>query len=181
MAIGRRIRAPLAAGLASLVAVLALGLAGLAPDVAGAPTKVLWVSPRAFVTGQNIAGGVLTMSSPSGDAQHVTTNTAGDLQWVDLPLQLSNTVKLRRVITCYKLDAPTSFISQVRLSTSTFPPTATVKYDDGADLLSTTGQCHYGMTVSPIPVNGEFTLSLRLNYGSPNEAIDLGAIGIVYQ
>ncbi len=181
MAIGRRIRAPLAAGLAGLVAVVALSMAVGAPDVEGAPTKVIWVSPRAFVLGQNIAGGVLTMSSPSGNEQHVTTNKVGDLQWVDLPLQLSNTIKIKRVITCYKLDAATSYISQVRLASSTFPPTATVKYDDGADLLSTTGACHYGMTVSPIPVNSEFTLSLRLNFGSTNEAIDLGAIGIVYQ
>lgn len=181
MAIRTRIRALLVAGLAGLVAVVALSVAVGAPDAAGAPPKILWVSPLAFVPGQNIAGGVLTLSTPSGDEQHVTTNKVGDLQWIDLPLQLSNTMKIRRVITCYKVDAPTSFISQVRLATSTVPPTATVMYDDPTDLVSTSGQCRYGMTVAPIPVNGEFTLSLRLNFGSTNEAIDLGAIGIVYQ
>jgi hypothetical protein len=167
--------------MAALVAVVALSLAVSAPDVSGAPPKIIWVSPRAFVLGQNIAGGNLTMTSPSGDEQHVTTDKVGDLQWVMLPLQLPNSAKIKRVITCYKLDAATSYISQVRLATSTVPPTATVMYDDGTDLTSTTGVCRYGTTVSPIPVNGEFTLSLRLNFGSTSEAIDIGAIGIVYQ
>ena len=54
-------------------------------------------------------------------------------------------------------------------------------YDDATDLTSTTGVCRYGMTVTAIPVNGEFTLSLRLNFGSTQEAVDIGAIGIVYQ
>jgi hypothetical protein len=181
MAIARTIRAPVAAVVAGILAVVALAVTVGAPDVTGAPPKIIWVSPRAFVAGQNIAGGTLTLTSPSGDEQHVTTSTAGDLQWVDLPLQLPNSARIKRVITCYKVDAPTSFISQVRLSTSTVPPTATVMYDDPTDLTSTAGACRYGMTVSGIPVNGEFTLSLRLDFGSTNEAIDLGAIGIVYQ
>jgi hypothetical protein len=176
-----RILALTGAGTAALVAFVALGMSVGASDVAGAPTKIYWVSPRAFVVGQNIAGGTLTMSSPSGDEQHVTSDKVGDLQWVDLPLQLPNSAKIKRVITCYKVDAPTSFISQVRLTTSTVPPTATVVYDDPTDLTSTVGACRYGTSVSPIPINGEFTLALRLNFGSTQEAIDLGAIGIVYQ
>ena len=181
MVSARTIRAPLAAVSAAAVAIVALGVAVGAPDVAGGPPKIYWVSPRAFLAGQNLAGGILTLSSPSGDEQHVTTDKVGDMQWVDLPLQLPNSAKIRRVITCYKVDAPTSFISQVRLSTSTYPPSATVAYDDGADLTSTTGVCRYGVSVAAIPVNGEFTLSLRLDFGSTQEAIDLGAIGIVYQ
>jgi hypothetical protein len=177
----RTIRVPLAAVSAAVLAVVALSVAVGAPDAAGGPPKIIWVSPRAFVVGQNIAGGTLTLSSPSGDEQHVTTDKVGDSQWVDLPLQLPNSAKIRRVITCYKVDAPTSFISQVRLSTSTYPPSATVMYDDATDLTSTTGVCRYGMTVAPIPVNGEFTLSLRLNFGSTASCVDLGAIGIVYQ
>jgi hypothetical protein len=65
-------------------------------------------------------------------------------------------------------------------SASEDPPTATVVYDDRTDLTSTTGACRNGMTVSAIPVNGAITLSLRLNFGATTEAIDIGAIGIVY-
>jgi hypothetical protein len=147
--------------------------------VEAAPKQIIWLSPRAFVAGQNIAGGQLTMSSPSGDEQHVTTNKAGDLQWIDYPLQISSLLKPTQVIVCYKVDNAASYISQVRLSMSTIPPTATVMYDDGTDLTSTTGACRSGMIVSGIAIKGEMTLSLRLNYASPNDAIDIGSVGIV--
>jgi hypothetical protein len=147
--------------------------------VEAASPHVIWLSPRAWVAGQNIAGGHLTLTSPSGDEQHVTTDTAGDLQWVDYPLQISNQDKIKQVVTCYKVDNARSFISQVRLSRSKIPPTATVVYDDPTDLTSTTGACHNGMVVSFIPVTGEITVSLRLNFASTADAIDIGAVGVV--
>ena len=174
-----RMLASSAAAVAALSAILALTVAFGSPLVSAVSPHVIWLSPRAFVAGQNIAGGHLALSSPSGDEQQVTTDTVGDLQWVDYPLQLSNQLKIKQVITCYKLDSAASFISQVRLSRSKSPPTSTVVYDDGTDLTSTTGACHNGMVASFISVSGEITLSLRLNYASTGDAIDIGAIGIV--
>jgi hypothetical protein len=165
------------AALAGLVAVSSAIVATSVVDAA--PKYIVWLSPRGFVTGQNIAGGNLTLTSPSGDEEHITTDKAGDLQWVNYPLQLPNDRKIVQVIVCYKLDDATSFISQVRLTMSTIPPTATVMYDDGTDLTSTAGACRSGMVVSGIAVKGEITLGLRLNYASTNHAIDVGAIGIV--
>jgi hypothetical protein len=175
----RRIFGPLMAALVALGAVLALALTSGAPLVSGTSPHVIWLSPQAFVAGQNIAGGHLTLSSPSGDEQQVTTDQVGDLQWVVYPLQLSNQSKIRQVITCYKLDSANSFISQVRLARSKIPPTATVVYDDGTDLKSTAGACHNGKVVSGISISGEITLSLRLNFAATSNAIDIGAIGLV--
>ena len=175
----RGILGPLAAAVVGLLAVLALVLATGGPLVSAAPPHIIWLSPQAFQAGQNIAGGHLSFSSPSGDEQHVTTDTVGDLQWVDYPLQLSNQLKVTQVITCYKLDSPRSFISQVRLSRSKIPPTATVVYDDGTDLTSVAGACRNGKVVPGISVSGEITLSLRLNYAATSSAINIGAIGLV--
>jgi hypothetical protein len=141
-------------------------------------THTIWLSPRGFVTGQNLAGGHLSLSSPSGDEEHVTTDTAGDLQWVQYPLQLSSAVNIKQVITCYKVDNAASFISQVRLTRSKIPPTSLVMYDDPANLTSTAGSCRSGLH-SSIPVNGAITLSLRLDFSSTAHAIDIGAIGLV--
>ena len=166
----------LAVTIAALIAVGSILV--LTTATAATSTHTIWLSPRGFVTAQNLAGGHLSMGSPSGDEEHVTTDTTGDLQWVSYPLQLSNGLKIKQVITCYKVDNASSFISQVRLTTSKVPPTATVVYDDPTDLTSTAGACHAGQH-SSISVNGEITLSLRLNFSSTGHAIDIGAIGVV--
>ena len=165
-----------AVAVAGLIAVSSILV--LTSATAATSTHTIWLSPRGFVTAQNIAGGHLSLASPSGDEEQVTTDTVGDLQWVSYPLQLSNGVKIRQVITCYKVDNASSFISQVRLTTSKVPPTATVVYDDPTDLTSTAGGCHAGKHAS-ISINGEITLSLRLNFSSSGHAIDIGAIGVV--
>lgn len=175
----RRVLGPSAAALAAAGALLVVTVLAGSPAASGASPHIIWLSPRGFVTGQNIAGGHLTLSSPSGDEEHVITDTVGDLQWVSYPLQISNQLKIRQVITCYKVDNATSYISQVRLTRSKIPPTATVVYDDPADLTSTGGACRTGMMVSPISVSGAITLSLRLKFSSTTHAIDIGAIGIV--
>jgi hypothetical protein len=173
----RRLTLP-AAALTGAAVLLGVLLATGTSATAVSP-HVIWLSPQAFLAGQNIAGGHLSFSSPSGDEQQVTTDRVGDLQWTDYPLQISNQNKILRVITCYKLTSASSFISQVRLASSKVPPTATVVYDDPTDLTSTAGTCHTGMLVAPISVTGEVTLSLRLNFGSTSDAIDIGAVGLV--
>lgn len=175
----RRVLGPTLAALAAVSAVLVASILAGLPAASGASPYIIWLSPTGFEAGQNLAGGNLTLTSPSGDEAYVTTDTAGDLQWVTYPLQISNQLKIKQVITCYKNDHATSYISQVRLGRSKIPPTATVVYDDAANLTSTGGACRNGIIVSPITVSGEITLSLRLNFSATAHAIHLGAIGIV--
>lgn len=174
----RRRAVPMAALAAGLGAALILTVVVGPSLVSSTSPHIIWLSPSGWVPGDNGAGGHLSLSSPSGDEEHVTTDTPGDFQWVSYPLQLSNQLRIKRVITCYKVDNTASFISQVRLSRSKIPPTATVMYDDPSDLKSTAGACHTGIA-GDVAVSGEITLSLRLKYGSTGHAIDIGAIGIV--
>ena len=76
-----------------------------------------------------------------GNTLRVTTQQTGDLQWLSLPLIVQDNLKIKAVTVCYHLSDSGSFISQVRLSEETTPPSATVMHDDGTDLTSTDSEC----------------------------------------
>jgi hypothetical protein len=177
MAVRRR-TIPFAALGAVVGAALLLTVVAGPSLVSSTSPHIIWLSPRGWVAGQNNAGGQLSLSSPRGDEEHVTTDTPGEGQWVDYPLQLSNQLRIKRVITCYKVDNAASFISTVRLDRSKVPPTATVMYDDGVALTNTAGACHTGVSTD-IAVSGEITLTMDLSFSSTGHAIDIGAVGIV--
>jgi hypothetical protein len=113
-----------------------------------------------------------------GNTLRVRTGQAGDLQWISLPLIVQENLKIKAVTVCYDLSDSGSFISQVRLSEETTPPTATVMHDDGTDLTSTSAECVESV-VSDYQPGGAVTLSLRLNFGDTADRIDIGAIGLM--
>jgi hypothetical protein len=140
----------------------------------------LWINPLNMIgvpLGSSDSALVITRGG-FGNTLQVTSTRAGDLQWLSQPLHLQDRFQIRGVIVCYDLSNARSFISQIRLAEESIPPTATVIRDDGTDLLSTDPECVTSSVASHIP-NGAITLSLRLNYGSAGDRIDIGALGVV--
>jgi hypothetical protein len=135
----------------------------------------IWHSPMYFST----ADARLTIGpgSPTNTIR-VKTSQAGDLQWIELGLVLPSNVKIDTVIVCHELNSSASFISQVRLSKLTTPDAAFVQHDDGTDLTDVGPRC-YSSLVGGLMVEGTITLSLRLNFASTADWIDIGGIGIV--
>jgi hypothetical protein len=112
-----------------------------------------------------------------GNTLRVTTEQAGDLQWLSLPLITPDNLTIKSITVCYDLSSADSFISQIRLSEEKEPPTATVMHDDGTDLTSTDPVC-VESAVDNYQPDGAVTLSLRLNFANTGDRIFIGAIGL---
>jgi hypothetical protein len=115
--------------------------------------------------------------APFGNTLRVTTQQAGDLQWLTLPLAVQDNLTIKAVIVCYDLSSAGSFISQVRLAEETVPPSAFVQHDDPTDLTSTDPVC-VESAVSDYQPNGAVSLSLRLNFANTTDRVDIGAVGL---
>lgn len=156
------------------------GPAGPAGGAAGG-TATIWYSALAMEATASGAGttNLELVRGASGNTLRVTTTQTGDLQWIHLPLIVSNHQTITGIIVCYRLADATSFISQVRLAEETLPPSALVQHDDGTDLTSVDPVCAES-AVSNYQPNGAVTLSLRLNFAGTGTAhrIDIGAIGV---
>jgi hypothetical protein len=141
---------------------------------------VVWISVLGMVPQVNSSGqtNLALLRGASGNTLRVTTAQAGDLQWIHQPLALPTNLGIQAIITCYRLSSAASYISQVRISEETVPPSATVRYDNPTDLLSTTPVCAESPVASLRP-NGAMTLSYRLNFASTTDWVDFGAIGVV--
>jgi len=109
----------------------------------------------------------------------VTSNSAGDLQWISttVPFTLNSSVILG-VYLCYATPDQGTYISQVRLVDYTLPTAATVRHDDGTDLIDPEGACYYS-EATPFYPSGSLNLSLRLNFAQPGDEIRLGMLAIV--
>lgn len=156
------------------VMLLAVILIGFTAKVALAD-HIIWHSPLGMTTADPRLTVEPYFAPPT--AVEINTTAAGDLQWVDLGLVVPSDVKIDAITLCYQLASSQSFISQVRLTAMTFPNNATVKHDDGTDLTNTGPDCYLSETEG-VDVEGTITLSLRLNFASPNDWIRIGAIGI---
>jgi hypothetical protein len=113
-----------------------------------------------------------------GNTLRVSSSQAGDLQWLSLPLSVIEGQMIKGVEICYELSNERSFISQIRLSEESEPPTATVIHDDGTDLTSTVATCYVSPVSDYLP-SGAVTLSLRLNYGDGGDRIYIGSVGLI--
>jgi hypothetical protein len=136
----------------------------------------LWISALGFIAPDGSA--LAIRRGAMGNTTQVMTPRAGDLQWILLPLTVPSTASIKAVIVCYQLSNARSFISQVRLSEESTPPSALVRHDDGADLRSTI-PARYESQVRPFRPEGAITLSLRLNFADTADRIDIGAIGLL--
>lgn len=146
------------------------------PDGTSWADHIIWSSPLTSST----ADSRLTIGSIPGGlsvARRITTNSPGDLQWADFALSIPSDVQIDGVTLCYRLAASQSFISQIRLTVMNTPDFATVIHDDGTDLTDPGPQCVFSPTNGD-PVEGTIVLSLRLNFASVEDWIDIGAIGI---
>ena len=139
----------------------------------------MWFNPLSMVPSESVTGNtnLVLNRGAFGNTLRVRTSRAGDLQWLDLPLDVADALSIEAVIVCYSVTSESSFISQVRLSEETVPPSATVVHDDGTDLTSVEGECAES-AVSDYQPNGALTVSLRLNFADTTSAIDIGAIGL---
>lgn len=136
----------------------------------------IWHSPLTFSPERN-SNLTISPSVPSTTIR-VTTSAAGDLQWIHLGLVIPSNVNIDTVWVCYELNNSASFISQVRLTKTTTPDVAIVQHDDGTDVTNVGPAC-YASDVGGLAVEGAITLSLRLNFASTDDWIDIGGIGIV--
>jgi hypothetical protein len=140
----------------------------------------IWHSSLAMISDDSLGANLVLSRGVSGNTLTVGTQQPGDLQWLHLPLVLPSDVTITMVRLCYSVSNPNSFISQVRLSTETEPPSALVVHDDDTDLTSTTPTCADSM-VSSLQPEGALTLSLRLNFVNTTDTIDIGAIALVVE
>jgi hypothetical protein len=139
------------------------------------PDTTYWTSAIGAITTDPTVG---LVRGQFGDTLEVYSSTLGDLKWINFPLFLPSDRAIKKVLVCYQLTSSLSFISQVRLSEETLPPSALVVHDDGTDLTSTSATM-YESIVGNLGINGALTLSLRLNFGDTNARIKIGALGIV--
>ena len=143
---------------------------------ANAHDKWLVLGNTGWVSGDDRL--TLDMPSVSHPDLRITSNAAGDLQWIEMhiPFTLGGTIK--GIYLCYKTPNEGTFISQIRLAEYLIPGTATVRHDDPTDLVSSEGSC-YLSTVGNYTPGGSVNLSLRLNFANPGDRIDLGALGVL--
>lgn len=150
---------------------LLLFLGGL---IAPADAYTIWHSPLTFTTAEPSL--TIEPSSPSTTIR-VTTDTPGDLQWIDLGLVLPSNVQVDSITICYELRDSNSFISQVRLGQLTTPDFDIVIWDDPTDLTDVGPTC-YTSNKGFFTPEATTTLSLRLNYADTGHWIDIGGIGV---
>jgi hypothetical protein len=138
-----------------------------------------WISPLGMVADVSSTGtsNLVLSRGPFGNTLRVTTTAAGDLQDLDLPLDVDTRAKIKAITVCYGLSSTNSYISQVRLAEETIPPSAFVRHDDGTDLRSTDPVC-VDSAVNDLTPAGALTLTLRLSFASTTDRIDIGAIGL---
>lgn len=123
----------------------------------------------------------LTLEMPSVGHPYlrVTSNEAGDFQWISASIPFTwQKTHIKAVYLCYQTPDPGAFISQIRLADYILPIPATVRHDDGMDLFSTEGDCYLSNVGDYIP-SGAVNLSLRLVFGNPGSEIRLGALAIL--
>jgi hypothetical protein len=113
-----------------------------------------------------------------GNTLEVACTSIGDLKWIALPFLLPADRVIKKVLVCYQLSNARSFISQVRLTKETLPPSAVVQHDDPTDLTSTIPAL-YESAVGNVATDGAITLELRLNFTNTADKVSIGAIGIV--
>ncbi len=123
----------------------------------------------------------LTLDMPS--VQHadliITSNSAGDFQWIETTIPVIFGSKIKMIGLCFQTPDTGTFISQIRLSEYLVPPASTVQHDDGTDLFDTQGKCYFSPIANYRP-NGSVNLSLRLNFANPGDKIRLGAMAVLF-
>ncbi len=147
---------------------------GLHASEFDAGDRTLWINPLS--AWPSPTSDLQLDRGSSGTTLRVTSTATGS-QWVRFPLHLTDALTIKQITVCYGLSSAATFISQVRFTEETIPPTSPVMYDNGTDLTETTGEC-VDQTLNLTP-NGAITLQLRFNFASTLDRVDIGAIGLL--
>jgi len=117
----------------------------------------------------------------------ITSTTTGELdslggnKVVEMGLQVPPHFAVASVRVCYESSSSASFISQIRLAQLQDPPsTASVKLDDGTDLINPGPIC-VDSAAAPAtvdPILGAVRLSLRVNFGALADKIVVRGLGL---
>lgn len=143
-----------------------------------AATKVILLGNTIWVSGDSR----LTLEMPSffHPDLRVTSTEAGDFQWISATLPINYGASILGVYICYQTPDNGTFISQIRLSEYLLPTPASVKYDDGTDLISSAGACFFSSVDNYKPA-GSVNLELRLDFAAPGHRISLGALAVLVE
>ncbi len=147
-------------------------------NMANATEKWVVLGNTVWVSGDSR----LTLEMPSIHHGYlkITSNTAGDSQWISATIPFTWGSSIKGVILCYQTPNAGSYISQIRLSDYILPSSpAPVRHDDGTDLISVDGACYFS-AVSNYTPQGSVELSLRLNFAASGHEIRLGALAILF-
>lgn len=161
---------------ALIFTILMLCLGFTDPNIAGAAEKWVVLGNTIWVSGDSR----LTLEMPSLYHTYlkVTSNTAADSQWIHATIPFTWGSSIKGIILCYQTPNAGTYISQIRLADYLLSP-ATVRHDDGTDLISTDGACYLSAVSNYIP-QGSVDLSLRLNFAAPGHEIRIGALAILF-
>jgi hypothetical protein len=156
--------------------IFCLGMFISSPATSRAEVVVLgetdWVSGDSRLT--------LDMPSVTHAGLIVSSNSAGDYQWISMTIPFAWGKKITGIYLCYKTPNQGTYISQIRLAEYTVPGTAGVAYDDPTDLFDPDGACYFSSVGNYTP-GGSVDLSLRLNFANAEDEIWLGALAIFMQ
>jgi hypothetical protein len=140
--------------------------------------QTVWLSPTDYVTGDSSLR--ISYPSVSHHSTIVTSKKTGDFKWISMGLNLPDNITIEELIICYQVSNARSFISQVCLSEMATPDQALVRYDDPADLQSTTPVRYRSIVGGIVRTPGNaLTLQLRLNFRNTADKISFGAVGVV--
>jgi hypothetical protein len=140
--------------------------------------QTVWLSPTDYITGDRSLQ--ISYPSVSHPSTIVTSKKTGDFKWISMGLNLPENITIEELIICYQVSNARSFISQVRLSEMATPDQALVRYDDPADLQSTTPVRYSSIVGGIVRTPGSaVTLELKLNFRNTADKISFGAVGVV--
>jgi len=134
----------------------------------------IWHSPLLF---EPQLGSGLVVEQGSLSSSIVVSTASPTDDWIQVPLTLPDNVNVKRVQLCYQVSDGATYVSQIRLSRMITPDAGSVYLDDATDRNSTTPVCETS-TTSTLPVDGTYTLLLRLVFADAADTIRIGAIGI---
>jgi hypothetical protein len=106
----------------------------------------------------------------------VSTDEAGDAQWIVQRVALQEGDVIDAVAVCYSAPNLGTFISRLRL-TGPESTGASVRHDDDTDLTSATDDCHVS-PVSDYAPGGAIELALRLHFANATHSIRIGAVSV---
>jgi hypothetical protein len=107
----------------------------------------------------------------------VSTDEAGDAQWIVQTVAVDEGDVIDAVAVCYSAPNLGTFISRLRLSEFGGLGDAFIRHDDDTDLTSATDDCHVSLVGDYSPA-GAVELALRLHFANATHSIKIAAVSV---